>query len=228
MERTQRILVVDDDPMVRDVVRRYLEDAGYAVTEAGDGVQALAEVDQDAPDLIVLDVMIPGPDGLSVLRDVRRDRDVPVILLTARNEEVDRISGLEFGADDYVVKPFSPRELVARVRTVLRRAAPSTNITPLEFGPLRIEPASRTVTTDGRNVELTRLEFDLLHFMASSPNRVYSRSELLEHVWDSSAEWQDPSTVTVHVRRLRAKFEPDPEAPRWIRTVWGVGYRFEP
>jgi len=228
MERTQRILVVDDDPMVRDVVRRYLEEAGYAVTEAGDGVRALSEVAEGEPDLIVLDVMIPGPDGLSVLRDVRRDREVPVILLTARNEEIDRISGLEFGADDYVVKPFSPRELVARVRTVLRRAAPPTDTSPLEFGLLRIEPARRTVTADGRDVELTRLEFDLLHFLASSPQRVFSRSELLEQVWDSSAEWQDPSTVTVHVRRLRAKIEPDPESPRWITTAWGVGYRFEP
>ena len=228
MERTQRILVVDDDPMVRDVVRRYLEEAGYAVTEAGDGVRALEEVAEHEPDLVVLDVMIPGPDGLSVLRDVRRDRDVPVILLTARDEEVDRISGLEFGADDYVVKPFSPRELVARVRTVLRRAAPPTDTAPLDFGPLRIDPARRVVTVDGRDVGLTRLEFDLLHFLASSPQRVFTRNELLEHVWDSSTEWQDPSTVTVHVRRLRAKVEPDPDAPRWVTTVWGVGYRFEP
>lgn len=228
MEPTQRILIVDDDPMIRDVLHRYLEEAGYAVTEAGDGVRALSEVANDEPDLIVLDVMIPGPDGLSVLRDVRRNREVPVILLTARNEEVDRISGLEFGADDYVVKPFSPRELVARVRTVLRRAVPPTDTSPLEFGPLRIEPASRAVTVHGRAVELTRLEFDLLHFLASSPQRVFSRRELLEQVWDSSAEWQDPSTVTVHVRRLRAKIEPDPDSPRWITTAWGVGYRFEP
>jgi DNA-binding response OmpR family regulator len=228
MEQTQRILVVDDDPMVRDVVRRYLRDAGYEVTEAADGVRALEEIARDEPDLVVLDVMIPGPDGLAVLRDVRRDGEVPVILLTARNEEVDRISGLEFGADDYVVKPFSPRELVARVRTVLRRAAPPADTAPLEFGTLRIDPSRRIVTVAGRDVELTRLEFDLLHFLASSPQRVFSRGELLEHVWDSSTEWQDPSTVTVHVRRLRAKVEPDPDAPRWITTAWGVGYRFEP
>lgn len=206
----------------------YLTDAGYEVECVGDGDRAVAAVRRDPPQLVVLDVMLPGRDGLSVLRELRRSGTVPVILLTARSDEVDRISGLEFGADDYVVKPFSPRELVARVRSVLRRMAPEADGMPLEFDGLRIDPATREVQVDGRPVELTRREFDLLHFMATEPRRVFNRAQLLEHVWDSSSQWQDPSTVTVHIRRLRAKLERDPEEPRWIRTVWGIGYRFEP
>jgi DNA-binding response OmpR family regulator len=223
-----RILVVDDEPMVRDVVSDYLTDAGYQVECVGDGDRAVAAFRRDPPGLVVLDVMLPGRDGLSVLRELRRSGTVPVILLTARSDEVDRISGLEFGADDYVVKPFSPRELVARVRSVLRRMAAAAAGQPLVFNGLRINPATREVEVDGRPVNLTRREFDLLLFMASAPRQVFNRAQLLEHVWDSSTEWQDPSTVTVHIRRLRAKLEPNPEAPRWIRTVWGVGYRFEP
>jgi DNA-binding response OmpR family regulator len=223
-----RILVVDDEPMVRDVVSDYLIDAGYEVECVGDGDRAVAAVRRDPPQLVVLDVMLPGRDGLSVLRELRRSGTVPVILLTARSDEVDRISGLEFGADDYVVKPFSPRELVARVRSVLRRRAPQAGGVPLEFDGLRIDPATREVQVDGRPVELTRREFDLLHFMATAPRQVFNRAQLLEQVWGSSSQWQDPSTVTVHIRRLRAKLERDPEVPRWIRTVWGVGYRFEP
>lgn len=222
-----RVLVVDDEPMVREVVARYLDDAGFAVTAVGDGDAALAAVPADH-DLVVLDVMLPGLDGLSVLRRIRAASAVPVILLTARSHEVDRIDGLETGADDYVVKPFSPRELVARVRSVLRRASPASDPGVLRFDTLVIDPGTRDVSVAGAAVNLTRREFDLLLFLASSPRQVFSRAQLLEEVWDSSANWQDPSTVTVHVRRLRAKLERDPDDPRWIATTWGVGYRFEP
>ena len=229
MEDTQRILVVDDEAMVREVVSRYLGDAGYEVQAIADGDSARRAIAHETPDLVVLDVMLPGQDGLSLLRDLRRRSiDVPVILLTARSDEVDRIQGLDVGADDYVVKPFSPRELVARVRSVLRRAAPPTPSEPIEFDGLVIDPTTREVRAGGEQVELTRREFELLHHLASHPRQVLSRAQLLEAVWDSSPEWQDPSTVTVHVRRLRSKIEPDPDEPRWIVTVWGVGYRFEP
>jgi DNA-binding response OmpR family regulator len=225
-----KVLVVDDEPTVREVVAGYLRRDGHDVCEAADGTAALASVETDPPDLIVLDMMLPGVNGLDVLRRVRTTSDVPVIMLTARAEESDRVAGLELGADDYVVKPFSPRELAARVNGVLRRAngrqpaAPG----PLAFDGLLIEPLSRQVTLDGRAVELTPKEFDLLTFLASSPRQVFSRAQLLESVWQSSPEWQDPATVTVHVRRIRNKIEEDPETPRWITTVWGVGYRFEP
>ena len=225
-----KVLVVDDEPTVREVVAGYLRRDGHDVSEAADGTAALASVETDPPDLIVLDMMLPGVNGLDVLRRVRTTSDVPVIMLTARAEESDRVAGLELGADDYVVKPFSPRELAARVNGVLRRAngrqasAPG----PLAFDGLLIEPLSRQVTLDGRSIELTPKEFDLLTFLASSPRQVFSRAQLLESVWQSSPDWQDPATVTVHVRRIRNKIEEDPETPRWITTVWGVGYRFEP
>jgi DNA-binding response OmpR family regulator len=225
-----RVLVVDDEPTVREVVAGYLRRDGHEVSEAADGTTALELVDRDHPDLIVLDMMLPGVNGLDVLRRVRTTSDVPVIMLTARSEESDRVAGLELGADDYVVKPFSPRELAARVNGVLRRtsgrqaAAPG----PIVFGELTIEPLSRQVTLEGRNVEMTPKEFDVLAFLASSPRQVFSRAQLLESVWQSSPEWQDPATVTVHVRRIRNKIEADPETLRWITTVWGVGYRFEP
>ena len=175
-------------------------------------------------------MMLPGVNGLDVLRRVRTTSDVPVIMLTARAEESDRVAGLELGADDYVVKPFSPRELAARVNGVLRRTngRSTTAPGPIVFGELMIEPLSRQVTLDGQNVEMTPKEFDVLAFLASSPRQVFSRAQLLESVWQSSPEWQDPATVTVHVRRIRNKIEVDPETPRWITTVWGVGYRFEP
>jgi DNA-binding response OmpR family regulator len=164
-----------------------------------------------------------------VLRRVRASSDIPVIMLTARAEESDRVAGLELGADDYVVKPFSPRELAARVNGVLRRTngRQASSPSPLDFGELQIEPLSRRVTLDGENIELTPKEFDVLAFLAASPQQVFSRAQLLESVWQSSPEWQDPATVTVHVRRIRNKIENDPEHPRWITTVWGVGYRFE-
>ncbi len=231
-----RILLVDDEQMVREVTTRYLERAGYDVETAADGDTALAALRRAPPALMILDVMLPTVDGLSVLHRLRGGGDpalagaaeVPVILLTARSDELDRVAGLEIGADDYVTKPFSPRELVARVRSVLRRVQPPTRTEPLTFGDLVIDPVAREVTVAGRPAALTRREFDLLAFLASFPRQVFSRSQLLAQVWESSPEWQDPSTVTVHVRRLRAKVEADPDAPRWITTVWGVGYRFEP
>ncbi len=224
----RRVLVVDDEPMVREVVAAYLEREGFFVSQAADGAAALESLEGASPDLVVLDLMLPKVDGYEVLDTLRRQGNVPVILLTARAEESDRILGLELGADDYVVKPFSPRELAARVRSVLRRARPEPVASRLEFPGLLIDGVAREVTVDHQSVELTAKEFDLLAFLATSPRRVYSRAQLLEQVWDSSADYQDPSTVTVHVRRVRQKIESDPEQPRWITTVWGVGYRFEP
>ncbi|MCP4303442.1 MAG: response regulator transcription factor [bacterium] len=227
---TEQILVVDDEPMVREVVVAYLEREGFRVDEVSTGSAALKHIEESPPDLVVLDVMLPEVDGFSVLTELRRSGDIPVILLTARTEETDRILGLELGADDYVVKPFSPRELVARVRSVLRRTAPAAAKPPrvLEFDGLVIDEQAREISLADAAIEMTPKEFDLLAFLARSPRQVFSRSQLLEQVWDSSADWQDPSTVTVHVRRLRRKLEIDPENPRWITTVWGVGYRFEP
>jgi DNA-binding response OmpR family regulator len=224
------VLVVDDEPMVREVVANYLQVDGFDVHEAADGDAAMGWLEQHRPALVVLDIMLPGVDGLTVLRHLRGQGDVPVILLTARAEEVDRIIGLELGADDYVVKPFSPRELSARVRTVLRR----TNAAPGAAGPIRaydaleIDERAREVKVDGALVVLTPKEFDLLAFLAAAPRQVFSRRQLLEHVWDSKPDYQDPATVTVHIGRLRQKIERNPDEPRWLTTVWGVGYRFEP
>ncbi len=224
-----KILVVDDEPTVREVVAQYLVRDGYEVRELDRGDLVDAAVAQFQPDLIVLDIMLPGASGLDFLRRSGRDR-VPVILLTARVEESDRVLGLELGADDYVTKPFSPRELVARVRTVLRRAQPAAPdaVATLQFDGLQLDLPAREVLVDGKAVALTAKEFDLLAFMAQAPRQVFSRAQLLHHVWDSSPDFQDPATVTVHVRRLRNKIEADPEHARWITTVWGVGYRFEP
>jgi DNA-binding response OmpR family regulator len=226
--RARRVLVVDDEAVVREVVVAYLEREGFRVSEASDGRAALEAVRAAPPDLIVLDVMLPMVDGFSVLSRVRRLGDIPVILLTARTEEADRVLGLELGADDYVVKPFSPRELAARVRSVLRRSRPPQPVPRIEYDGLVVDGATRDVLVDGVAVSLTPKEFDLLVFLARSPRQVFSRGQLLQHVWDSSADYQDPSTVTVHVRRLRSKIETCPDDPRWITTVWGVGYRFEP
>jgi DNA-binding response OmpR family regulator len=224
----RRILVVDDEPMVREVLVGYLKRDGYAVDEASNGQEALDLASSTKPDLIVLDVMLPELDGFAVLTSLRKSSSVPVILLTARADEPDRIVGLELGADDYVVKPFSPREVVARVRSVLRRTLAPRLAERLEFDGLVVDGSSREVELDGEPVELTPMEFDLLAYLASAPRTAMSRSELLEQVWDSSPDYQDPSTVTVHVARLRQKIETDPERPRWITTVRGVGYRFEP
>jgi len=228
--RSASVLVVDDEPMVREVVARYLERDGITVHEIGDGEAAMTWLSGHRPALVVLDVMLPGVDGLQILRTLREMGDVPVILLTARADEVDRVVGLELGADDYVVKPFSPRELAVRVRNVLRRstAAPAARAEPITFGALSIDPGAREVTVDGALVSLTPKEYELLLLLARSPRQVFSRRQLLELVWDSSPDYQDPATVTVHVGRLRQKLEPNPERPRWIVTAWGIGYRFEP
>ena len=224
------VLVVDDEPMVREVVMRYLERDGFVATAAATGDEALKKFDQVAPDLVVLDLMLPGISGLDILQRIRATSDTPVILLTARAEEADRILGLELGADDYVVKPFSPRELSARVKSVLRR---STNTAEpaqerLEYETLVVDPTSREVFLASEPVNLTAREFDVLYFLASSPRQVFSRAQLLDQVWDSSPEWQDPSTVTVHIRRIRNKIESDPDNPKHLITVRGVGYRFAP
>jgi DNA-binding response OmpR family regulator len=223
------VLVVDDDPTVSDVVRRYLEQDGYRVRLAADGLAALAEVAVETPDLVVLDLMLGGIDGLEVCRRLRRDHpDLPVVMLTALGEEADRVIGLEVGADDYVTKPFSPRELVLRVRSVLRRVAPKEPDGPavLRDGDLVADTERRIAELGGKPLALTVREFDLLEFLLRHPAKAWSRAQLLEQVWG----WQfgDQSTVTVHVRRLREKIEADPAAPKRLLTVWGVGYRYEP
>ena len=227
---TDRILVVEDEQMVAEVVERYLRRDGYAVDVVHDGAQALASIEQSPPDLIVLDVMLPSVDGMEVCRRVRAHSNVPIIILTARGEETDKLIGLEIGADDYVTKPFSPRELAARVKTVLRRAnqQPVAD-TPdgLRFGELRINGATRMVEYGGKPLSLTAREFDLLLFLASHPGQVFTRDQLLDAVWDFEYPGDD-GTVTVHMRRLRSKVEPDASRPRHLKTVWGVGYKFEP
>jgi len=222
-----RVLVVDDDAVIRGLVRDGLEREGFDVSDVADGATALELLAGNRPSLVILDVNLPARGGFDVLSAIRAGSNVPVILLTGRVSEIDRVLGLELGADDYVVKPFSPRELAARVRAVLRRAIADPE-RPLSFGDLEIEPASREVRVDGRVAELTAREFDLLAFLARSPRRVFSHSELLAEVWHSTSEWQDPATVTAHVRRIRAKIERDREHPRWIRTVRAAGYSFEP
>ncbi len=227
--QSARVLIVDDDSTVRDVVSRYLLRDGFEVHAVADSEAATRILARAAHiDLVILDIMLPSVDGLSFLRELRGTSDVPVILLTARIGEADRIVGLDIGADDYVLKPFSPRELTARVRSLLRRAQPTLRDASLEFDGLIIDPRSRTVTVQGRRLEMRAREFDLLAFLAMSPRQVFSRRQLLEHVWDSSTEFSDVSTVTVHVRRLRQTIENDPLDPRWIVTVRGIGYRFDP
>ena len=234
---SRRILVVDDEAMVRGLLKRLLTLEGYEVLEVEDGQAALEHVRKDPPDLILLDLMLPGRDGLDILGDLRRTTDVPVILLTARGEEADRVVGLKLGADDYVVKPFSAAELSARVQSVLRRTQPAAALASpasarggrcLAFDGLQINLDTREVSVKGEAVEITAREFDLLAFLAASPRQVFSRQQLLEHVWDSSSDWQSDATVTDHVRRLRRKIEDDPDQPRWVTTARGVGYRFEP
>src|SRR5688572_11578816 len=222
------ILVVDDEPTIAEVVARYLARAGYETRTAMDGPSAVAAAAVRRPDLVVLDIMLPGLDGLEVMRRLREDSEerVPVILLTAKGEESDRVVGLRQGADDYVVKPFSPRELVARVDAVLRRSeSRPERQEPMRFEGLEIEPATRRVVVRGEDVELTAREFDLLHFLALHQDQVFSRDQLMDRVWEFSF-YSDTTTVTVHVRRLRAKIEADAANPRWLQTVWGVGYRF--
>ena len=222
------MLVVDDEPIVRDVVVRYLQREGYETLEAGDGLRAQELLSRHEPSLVVLDLMLPGMDGLELCRWIRARSDLPVIMLTARAEEADRIVGLELGADDYVTKPFSPRELAARVRTVLRRSSLSAGTAErITHGDLDLDAASREVTKAGRLLRLTAREFDLLWFLASHPRRVFSREQLMDRVWGYEPAF-DTGTVTVHVRRLREKIEDDPSKPRHLETVWGVGYRLCP
>jgi two-component system, OmpR family, response regulator ResD len=222
------VLIVDDEPMVREVLSRYLSNDGFDVRTANDGQQALATCEQSTPDIVLLDLMLPKIDGYEVFRRLREAGSaVPVIMLTARGEETDRVVGLELGADDYVAKPFSPREVVARVRAVLRRAGDNGS-TPvvMDRGRIVIDTGRREVSVEGRPIRLTRIEFDLLAYLAARPGVAYSRSQLLQEVWDFA--WDgDTATVTVHVRRLREKIEADPSAPMHLVTVWGVGYRFE-
>lgn len=224
------MLVVDDEPTIAEVVARYLERSGYRTQIATDGLQAIASAARHRPDLVVLDLMLPGLDGLEVMRRLRdQDRDrIAVILLTAKGEESDRVIGLRLGADDYVVKPFSPAELVARVDAVLRRIDTSPEReAPLELGNMTVDPGARRLFVDGREVPLTQREFELLLFLARNPGRAFSRNQLMDAVWQY-AFYSDTSTVTVHIRRLRAKIEADPSRPAHIQTVWGVGYRFQP
>lgn len=225
------ILVVEDEPSIAEVTGLYLRRAGFDVVTAGDGQAALDEMSRTMPDLVVLDLMLPKVDGYQITERLRRSGDTPIIMVTARKSDSDRIAGLEMGADDYLVKPFNPQELVSRVRAVLRRAGaqPDGGDDPsvLEFDGLTIDPATRTVVARGRERSLTAKEFDLLLALARRPRHVLNRDQLLDLVW-GSADYIDPSTVTVHVRRIREKIEDDPSEPRRLRTVWGVGYRFEP
>jgi DNA-binding response OmpR family regulator len=222
------VLVVDDEEIVREVVVRYLEREGYRTLEAADGDRARELLERNEPHLVVLDLMLPGTDGLALCRWIRSKSDLPIIMLTARGEEADRIVGLELGADDYVTKPFSPRELAARVRSVLRRSSQEpTRLERVCFGELELDPSAREVTRTGQPLQLTTKEFDLLHFLARHPRHVFSREQLMDRVWGYSAAL-DTGTVTVHIRRLRAKIEDDPSHPRFLQTVWGAGYRFAP
>ena len=224
-----RILVVDDDADIRLLLTRYLEIEGYEVDQASDAQGTYRALSESPPDLVLLDVMLSPDDGLDVLSRLRKESDVAVILLTGKGAEADRVVGLKLGADDYVVKPFSPAEVEARISSVLRRVKGSATTTPsLSFDGLSIDIPSREVRVSGELVDLTAKEFDLLAFLAASPRQVFSRDQLLEHVWDSSSEWQSEGTVTEHIRRLRKRIEVDVDHPRWITTVWGVGYRFTP
>lgn len=226
------ILIVDDEATIREAVRRYLEHDGFKVREVVDGDAALAAVQEDPPDLILLDWMLPGMDGLMVMRQLRHNhKRIPIVMLSARSETSDRILGLDLGADDYIPKPFSPQEVVSRVRAVLRRSSEEQATVPqpadpIEINGLRLEPATRIVMLDGKPLSLTVREFDFLWFLASHPNQVFTRDQILDLVWGHDF-YGDPATVTVHIRRLRQKIEADAANPRFIVTVWGVGYRFQ-
>ena len=235
----QKILVADDEATIRDIVRQYLTVEGYEVVEASHGPQALQVIYEQKPDLVILDIMLPGLDGLTILQSLRKpvsssddsvDTQIPIIMLTARLQEEDRIAGFEYGADDYVVKPFSPRELVMRVKAVLRRGVIHEKPTSPEeetivFGDIRVEPFSRSVFKGDAAVTLTAKEFDLLLFLVQNPRRVFSRNQLLNQVW--GYEFYADDTITVHIHRLREKLEATPNEPQYIHTVWGVGYKFE-
>jgi DNA-binding response OmpR family regulator len=224
------ITIVEDEPNISEVLGIYLKRAGYTVTTYADGLIALNAISQQEPDLIILDVMLPGMDGFTLTRHLRDRSDIPIILLTSRREESDRIAGLELGADDYVVKPFSPQEVVSRVRAVLRRARSipeEITDSTIVLGDISINPQTRLVSVNNRDIVLTAKEFDLLYHLILHPRQVFTRDQLLQSIWGLS-EYIDPGTVTVHIRRLREKIEKDPSNPVHILTVWGVGYKFEP
>jgi len=228
--KSDQILVIEDEPSVGEVVSLYLRRAGYEVIVARDGNDALEILDRSFPQLVVLDLMLPNVDGWEICKWIRERSNVPIIMLTARREESDRIAGLEMGADDYITKPFSPQELVSRVKAVLRRVRtdlPASQMLPMIFGDLEIDIGKRIVTLKGQEVDLTQKEFDLLMLLTRHPKQVFSRNQVLERVWGIS-DYIDPGTVTVHMRRLREKIESDPSNPRHILTIWGVGYKFEP
>jgi DNA-binding response OmpR family regulator len=224
------VLVIDDDEQIRAAVQRALEAEGFRVEEADDGPTALRAASSRPPDAVVLDLGLPSMSGIEVLGELRRTSSVPILVLSGRAEEADRVAALELGADDYVVKPFLARELAARIRSLLRRAAGRQHATEtvLTFDGLSIDTSAREVRVGAEVVDLTAKEFDVLAYLAQSPRRVVTREELLRSVWDSSAEWQDADTVTEHIRRIRRKIEPVDGSPSWIATVRGVGYRFEP
>ncbi|MEA3056847.1 MAG: two-component system, OmpR family, phosphate regulon response regulator PhoB [Actinomycetota bacterium] len=228
-ETGTRILVVDDDVDVRSVLARALGADGYVVDAVADGASARQALSSTPPDLVVLDLGLASEDGLDILAHLRRTTELPVILLTGRAEEQDRILGLKLGADDYLVKPFSPGELSARIGSVLRRThRNSAAVTTYEFTDLRVDLVTRDVVVRGDHVQMTAKEFDLLAILVASPRQVFDREQLLQQVWSSSSEWQDSATVTEYVRRVRRKIEADPDSPLWLKTVRGVGYRFEP
>lgn len=230
MTNGTKILVIEDEPSIAEIVNLYLRRAGYTVEVMQDGQAALDSLSAGLPDLVILDLMLPGLDGLSITRWLRDRSDVPIIMVTARREESDRIAGLEMGADDYVVKPFSPQELVSRVRAVLRRTRLSSEDNaekPTTLGEITINPSTRMVNLRDQEIILTAREFDMLWLLIRHPRQVFTRDQLLERVWGIS-EYIDPGTVTVHVRRLREKIENDPSNPSHLLTVWGVGYKFEP
>jgi len=228
---TKTILVVEDEASIAEVISLYLKRAGFNVLIASDGRQAMNTFDRQQPDFVILDLMLPEVDGLSLTRWLRDRSDLPIIMLTARREEIDRITGLEMGADDYVIKPFSPQELVSRVRAVMRRLGREQDVVEnertLSFENLSVDPRSRVVTVKSAPIELTAKEFDMLYLLARHPKQVFTREQLLERIW-GGAQYIDPGTVTVHVRRLREKIEDDPSKPMRLLTVWGVGYKFEP
>ena len=224
------ILVVEDEPSIAEVVSLYLRRAEYQVTIARDGLEAQNHIESSPPDLIVMDLMLPVINGFELTRWLREFSDIPIIMLTARRDEIDRIAGLEMGADDYVLKPFSPQELVSRVRAVLRRTSSKKGPPieqPLSYASMEINPQTRLVTINDHEFNLTAKEFDTLWLLAQNPRQVFTRNQVLEQVWGIS-DYIDPSTVTVHIRRLREKIELDPSNPQHILTVWGVGYKFEP
>ena len=228
-----KILVVDDDAEITKLLETYLTNEGFEVAVAANGSTALSAAASLEPDLVILDIVLGSEDGREVLRELRLISDVPTIFLTGRGLESERIAGLKLGADDYIVKPFSLGEVTARIESVLRRSGVNATQHEIEkpnisFGSLQINESTHEARLNGVLLELTSKEFALLSFIASSPRQVYSRAQLLEHVWSSSSEWQNEATVTEHIRRLRAKIETDPDHPLWIKTVRGVGYRFEP